>query len=107
LGLVSFYRRSIEGFAKIAHPLHQLTHKNAKFIWSEECQTAFNKLKQKLTEAPIVGYPNFHDLYILDTDCSSYCLGSVLQQKQGDTIRVIAYYSCTLNLPERQYCVTR
>lgn len=107
LGLVSYYRRLIKGFADIALPLHKLTHKDAKYIWTTECDLAFNNLKRVLTEAPVLGYPNSHDLYILDTDCSSYCLGSVLQQKQGDTIRVIAYYSRTLSRAERQYCVTR
>jgi hypothetical protein len=107
LGLVSYYRRQIKGFADIASPLHRLTHKDAKYIWTNECDLAFCKLKQALIEAPVLGYPNSTDPYILDTDCSSYCLGAVLQQKQDGIVRVIAYYSRTLNRPERQYCVTR
>ena len=41
LGLCTYYRRFVPGFANIAQPLHQLSEKNAKFLWTEECNTAF------------------------------------------------------------------
>ena len=49
LGLVNYYRRFVQGFASIAHPLYQQTSKNAKgFDWTPHCQQAFDQLKQLL-----------------------------------------------------------
>lgn len=45
LGLCSYYRRFVSGFANIARPLHKLCEKNSKFTWNEDCQKAFNSLK--------------------------------------------------------------
>ena len=59
LGLSSYYRRFIPRFAKVAQPLHQLTRKGAEFVWSDECHSAFETLKQKLTSAPVLAYPAF------------------------------------------------
>ena len=98
----------MEGFAKIAHPLHDLTRKNAAFIWTEACEEAFVELKKRLTSAPVLASPTDHGQYILDTDASDFALGAVLQQKQDDgLVHVIAYGSRSLSGPERRYCITR
>ena len=47
LGLTSYYRKLIAGYAKIAHPLQSLTRKGALFNWLEECDTAFDCLRLK------------------------------------------------------------
>ena len=57
VGMTSYYRRFIDGFAKIASPLHTFTKKNSTFIWTMECQNAFEVLKAKLTCAPVLAYP--------------------------------------------------
>ena len=44
LGLTSFYRRFVLGFAQIASPLHELSKKGIAFKWTEACQTAFEKI---------------------------------------------------------------
>jgi len=107
-GLASYYRNFVEGFAKIAHPLHDLTKKNAAFIWTEACEEAFVELKRRLTSAPVLAAPTDHGQYILDTDASDFALGAVLQQKQDDgLVHVIAYGSRSLSGPERRYCITR
>jgi hypothetical protein len=59
LGLTGYYRSFIRDYAKIARPLTDLTKDDAKFIWSSECETAFEPLKMQLIEAPILSYPNF------------------------------------------------
>ena len=107
LGLASYYRRFIRGFADIACPLHSLTEKARVFHWSEECQEAFETLKSHLQEAPILAYPEPEGDFILDTDASGVGIGAVLSQVQGGVERVIAYASRTLSKPERNYCVTR
>ena len=59
LGMVGYYRRFIPGFAKIANPLFYLLKYEAKFIWTNECQRAFDKLKSKLITAPVLNYLDF------------------------------------------------
>jgi transposase InsO family protein/predicted aspartyl protease len=107
LGTCSYYRRYIKSFADIARPLHKLTEKTARFQWSQECDAAFNTLKQRLVTAPILGYPNMDDPFILDTDASGFALGSVLSQVRDGKEYVIAYFSKALGKAERNYCVTR
>ena len=60
IGLVNYYRRHLKNLAAIARPLTALTRKDKTtgkffmFSWSEECETAFNQIKQLLTSAPIL-----------------------------------------------------
>ena len=49
LGIARYYRRFIEGFSKIAKPMTSLLEKNAKFVWTEQCQASFEELKKTLT----------------------------------------------------------
>ena len=84
-----------------------------KFVWTEECQKPFDCLKERLTTAPIMAYPQPDGLYILDTDASSFAIGAVLSQRQFDPEKqrceekVIAYASRVLQDRERRYCTRR
>ena len=61
------YRRFIEGFSKVAKPMTALLEKNAKFMWSKECQASFEELKKRLTSAPVLILPDLTKsfLYLL------------------------------------------
>ena len=107
LGLASYYRKFIRGFAGIVSPLHELTEKSRDFVWSESCQAVFEELKSKLQTAPILSYPIPDQDFILDTDASGDGIGAVLSQVQDGDERVLAYASRKLGRPERNYCVTR
>jgi len=107
LGLASYYRRFIEGFADIASPLHRLTEKSAPFEWTSQCARAFERLREALISAPILAYPRPGGQYILDTDASAFAVGGVLSQVQDGEERVISFGSKALSRPERNYCVTR
>ena len=107
LGLCSYYRKFIKDFAKIARPLHKLTEKQKGFQWTSECQEAFDTLKSKLTNSPILSLPDLTKEFILDTDASNFAIGAVLSQKTDDGEKVIAYASRALSKSERKYCVTR
>ena len=48
LGLTSYYRRFVHGYAKIAKPLHELTENGKEFVWTQECDKAFDALKENL-----------------------------------------------------------
>jgi hypothetical protein len=60
LGFANFYRRFVQSYAKVAHPLHSLTG-NDPFVWTNDHTEAFERLKTLLTSAPIPGIPNLHD----------------------------------------------
>ena len=83
LGLASYYRRFIPGFAKIVSPLHALTHQDIPFFWTLSCQEAFVRLKDLLLSPPVLAYPNFAQLFVLHTDASQAGLGAVLEQEGG------------------------
>lgn len=107
LGFMSYYRRFVPRFAQLAKPLHALVGKGNKgksaeaFVWSDECQSAFSKLKSCLMSPPILAYPDFQCPFILTTDGSLNGLGAILSQKQGGVERVIAYASRGLKGSER------
>ena len=107
LGLCSYYRRFVENFSEIAEPLHALQKKSVPFIWSEDCQMAFETLKRKLTETPILTLPCDQGMFILDTDASNHGNVAVLSQVQGGEERVISYGSRLYSNAEQRYCVTR
>ena len=108
LGFAGYYRRFVKDFARIARPLHRLTERTASFVWTDECQDAFNELRRCLCSAPVLAYPDFSRPFILDTDASDVGIGAVLSQVDGEgRERVIAYGSRLLSKAERRYCVTR
>jgi hypothetical protein len=107
LGLCSYYRRFVPDFSTIAAPLHALTQKGRAFVWTAECQTAFDELKRRLTESPVLALPRDGCRYIVDTDASDHGIGAVLQQEQEGEERVIAYASRLYSDSEKRYCVTR
>ena len=113
LGFTGYYRRFVQGYAKIARPLFQLTEGGSRkrkprnppplFEWSDECEQAFNTLKTTLTNPPILGFPDFEQPFQLEVDASGTGLGAVLSQTQGGTKRIIAYASKSLTPSEKKY----
>ena len=107
VGLASYYRRFIPNFAKVAGPLHGLTKKDVAFVWSPHCQTAFEKLKQLLTSAPLLAFPQFDRQFLLERDASGLGLGAVLAQHSDDgAVRPVAYASRSLRTHEKNYGIT-
>ncbi|GJZ30457.1 putative reverse transcriptase domain-containing protein [Tanacetum coccineum] len=82
LGLAGYYRRFIKDFSKIAKSLTELTQKNKKYILGEDQETAFQLLKQKLCEAPILALPEGNDDFVVYCDASLQGLGAVLMQRE-------------------------
>jgi len=68
LCLTGYYRNFVCGYAKIDVPLFDLTKKDQSFLWTLACQKAFDALKFKLIEVPILVRPNFEKPFILDVD---------------------------------------
>lgn len=107
LGLASYYRRFIKGFANTARSLHQLTEKGRPFLWTDMCDKSFEELKGALCKAPVLRYPKPGQKFILDTDASNHGIGAVLSQVTDGEEAPVAYFSKTLSKAERNYCVTR
>ena len=107
LGLTGYYRRFVKDYSKLARPLNKLTGEGVPYIWDENCEDAFQKLKIALTTAPVLGYPRPHGQMVLDTDASGEALGAVLSQIQDGKEVVLAYLSKSLDQAERNYCITR
>ncbi|GJZ63807.1 reverse transcriptase domain-containing protein [Tanacetum coccineum] len=81
LGHAGFYRRFIRDFSKISRPMTHLLEKNTPFIFSDDCIRAFQTLKDRLTEAPILIAPNWDLPFELMCDASDYAIGAVLGQR--------------------------
>ena len=99
VGLASYYHRFVKGFSSIASQLTNLTKQNVPFIWSDECEESFQKLKTLLTTAPILTLPVEGKNFIVYCDASYLGLGAVLMQEK----KVIAYASRQLKVHERNY----
>nr|GEW19365.1 reverse transcriptase domain-containing protein [Tanacetum cinerariifolium] len=106
LGHAGFYRRFIQDFSKISRPMTHLLEKNTSFIFSEDCIKAFQTLKKKLTEAPILIAPNWDLPFELMCDASDFAIGAVLGQRHEKHFKPIHYASKTMNDAESSYTTT-
>ncbi|KAK1681175.1 hypothetical protein QYE76_042023 [Lolium multiflorum] len=88
-GLAGFYRRFVKDFSTIACPLNELTKKNVPFVWGKAQQKAFDELKKRLTEAPLLALPDFAKTFEIECDASGLGIGGVLMQNG----KPVAYYS--------------
>ncbi|GJY03380.1 reverse transcriptase domain-containing protein [Tanacetum coccineum] len=107
LGHAGFYRRFIKDFSKISRPMTHLLEKNTPFIFSEECIQAFQILKKKLTEAPILIAPDWDQPFELMCDASDYAIGAVLGQRIEKHFRPIHYASKTMTEAESNYTIQK
>ncbi|GJY13657.1 putative reverse transcriptase domain-containing protein [Tanacetum coccineum] len=98
-GLAGYYRRFIENFSKIAKSLTILTQKCKTFDWGEEQELAFQTLKDKLCNAPVLALPDGPEDFVVYCDASGLGLGCVLMQRG----KVIAYASRQLKIHEKNY----
>ncbi|GKB11561.1 reverse transcriptase domain-containing protein, partial [Tanacetum coccineum] len=107
LGHAGFYRRFIKYFSKISRPMTHLLEKNTSFIFSDECIQAFEMLKKKLTEAPILIAPDWDLPFELMCDASDFDIGAVLGQRHERHFRPIHYASKTMTEAESHYTMTK
>lgn len=99
LGIANYYRRFIPNFSKTSLPLVKLTRKQVRFNWNQECEEAFNKLKQTLISNNVLAYPDFDKPFEISTDASNEALGAVLSQES----KPISFASKTLSSTETRY----
>ncbi|KAG6458358.1 hypothetical protein O3G_MSEX010822 [Manduca sexta] len=103
IGLASFFRRFIKDFALIARPLTDLLKSNFIWKWNDEHFSAFNTLKQKLAERPILALYDVKLETELHTDASKLGVAGILMQRHCDgSLRPVAYYSRKTNVDEQK-----
>jgi hypothetical protein len=104
IGFSNFYRRFIKDFSSIARPLHDLTKKDVPWQWHAEQQHAFDTLKEKFCQEPILKVydPNLETR--VEVDASGYATGGILSQKYPDGLwHPVAYRSSSMSKEERNY----
>ncbi|UYV68421.1 hypothetical protein LAZ67_5004283, partial [Cordylochernes scorpioides] len=104
MGLANYYKKFVKDFSKISFPLVRLTRKNQPFIWNEEVEESFAKLKMALSTKPVLAIYNPDYPSKVYTDASKYGIGAILTQIGPDNEEhVIAYYSKTLQPHQENY----
>lgn len=104
LGLCTYFRKFVEGFSRIASPLYDLLKKGATFEFGKRQSDAFELLKNKLSEAPILAIYNPTDPTELHCDASSQGFGAVLLQRKSDNrFHPVFYFSKRTTEVESRY----
>jgi hypothetical protein len=99
MGFVGYYKRFIEGFSNIAHPINSLQKKGVKFQWTSDCERSFSHLKHLLTSSPILRIFDPNEDFIVCTDACKEGLGGVLSHNG----HVVCYESRKLKEHEKHY----
>ena len=97
-GLASFYHRFIKGFSTIISPIIDCM-KQGEFVWTKAAAKAFNEVKQKMTEAPVMRLLDFTKPFEVECDVSGIGIGGVLSQEHHP----IAYFNEKLNDAKQKY----
>ncbi|GJR98588.1 reverse transcriptase domain-containing protein [Tanacetum coccineum] len=105
LGHAGFYRRFIQDFSKIARLMTHILEKETPFIFTKDIE-AFNILKKKLTEAPILVAPDWDLPFEIMCDVSDYAVGAVLGQRKIKHFQPIHYASKTMTDDQAYYTTT-
>ena len=106
LGHAGFYRRFIKDFSKIARPLCRLLEKDTRFNFDDTCKAAFEEIKIKLVQAPIMAAPEWDQRFEVMCDASDFAMGAVLGQRKEKIFRAIYYASRTFNEAQENYSTT-
>ena len=106
LGLSGYFRKFIKNYSVIARPLYALTTKNTPYVWSSDCQKAFEKLKMSLTSDSVLVFPDFRKLFTLSTDASTIGIGACLSQEINGQQKPIAFAGRSLSKAESNYSTT-
>lgn len=104
IGMCGFYRRFCPNLSTIVTPLTDLTSGKVKFVWTDECQTAFEKVKRILTNCPVIVSPQYDREFRLYCDSSDSGAGSSLMQCDDEGIEhPVCYFSKKYNKYQRRY----
>ena len=104
LGMAGYYRKFCNNFSTLSAPLTNLLKKSQKFVWSQDCQNAFEQLKAMLQNAPVLSAPDFDKPFKLAVDASDVGAGAVLFQADSNDIdHPVSFFSKKFNRHQRNY----
>uniref|UniRef100_A0A0W0FAK4 Reverse transcriptase domain-containing protein n=1 Tax=Moniliophthora roreri TaxID=221103 RepID=A0A0W0FAK4_MONRR len=104
MGFTNFYRKFIGNCLAIAKPLYDLTKKGVPFNWTAACDAAFNMLKRRFQQEPVLRLPDPKRPFIIETDASKWASGRVLRQEGPDgELHPCGYISHAFDATERNY----
>ena len=106
LGHAGFYRRFIKDFSKIARPLCRLLEKDTRFNFDDSCKAAFEEIKIRLVQEPIMAAPEWDQGFEIMCDASDFAMGAVLGQRKEKIFIAIYYVSKTFNEAQENYSTT-
>ena len=102
-GLCNFYRKFIRNFSGVSAPMVDTIKggKKCHFVWTNAAEDSFNLLKQKIAQEPVLKFPDFDKIFVIECDASTRAIGRVLSQEG----RPIAFFSEKLNEAKQKYSV--
>ena len=104
LGLVGYYSKFCPDYATLVEPMRRLTRKDTPFLWSDEAQASFEKVKTLIADHITLAYFDPNRTTIVTTDASSYGLGATLSQvTESGAVVIVCCASRTLSVHERKY----
>ncbi len=104
LRIWNFYRKFIRHYSDIAKPMNDLLKKNQTFVWTPQAQKAFETLKKRFTEEPVLAMPDISRPFQIECDASKYASGAVLTQTDSNGARhPCAFLSKSFAEAERNY----
>lgn len=103
LGKINFYHKYIQNAAKTLDIFHNLLRKDVKFVWTQQCQDAFERIKNYLISSPVLAIFDRNLPIVIYTDASKEGIGAILKQPQHDGMeKPVAYFSKKLNESQKK-----
>jgi len=104
LGSTGYYQRYVPRYAELVSPLTSLLKKNQIFSWSNEAELSYIKLKEYLSNAPVLVIADFRKPFFLFIDASNVAVSAILMQVGDDGLyHPVSYYSHKLNAAQKNY----
>ena len=105
-GVVNFVSIFCPELQKLLKPIYELTKKGRPFIWGDEQQKAFDEIKSRLLNPPVLSMPDKRGRFLLYLDTRKFATGSALYQVQNGKPKLIAYASKRMPEAARNYSIT-
>jgi len=103
MGRMAALSRFVSAGGDKGHPYFQCLERNSRFVWTEECETAFLKLKEYLATPPVLCKPRAGEPLLLYFAVTEWAINSMLVQEQDQVQRPIYFVSKALQGPETRY----
>lgn len=104
LGMAGYYRSFCRNFSSVVNPLTSLLSPKTDFVWTPECQHAFEAVKSLLSHAPVLAAPDLPRPFKLEVDASTVGAGAVLLQEDAEGIdHPVSYFSKKFNKHHLRY----